>query len=76
MGFQASEPYLVDKIQSLKALGIDCVTSIKKYCLISSPNLMTGHYDRKVVVSGGQLWHLEPEAWHPSCRRHRLYLVI
>lgn len=31
---------------------------------------------RNVVVSGGQLWHLEPEAWQISCTRHRLYLGI
>lgn len=38
--------YLVDKIQSLKELCIDCIINAKKYCLISSPNLK-GHYDRK-----------------------------
>lgn len=27
------------------------------------------------TVSRGHLWHLEPEAWHTSWRRHRLYLV-
>lgn len=64
--------YLVEKIQSLKALGT--VINVKKYCLISSPNLK-GRCDRKVIVSGGQGWHLEPEAWHTSCRRQRLYLV-
>lgn len=45
--------HLLKKIQSLKALGIDCVINVKKYCLISSPRLK-GRYDRKVMVSGGQ----------------------
>lgn len=35
----------------------------KEIYLISSPNLK-GQYDRKVVVSGGQLWHLEKSGIH------------
>lgn len=62
MGFQASEPYLVDKIQPLKALGIDCVINMKKYCLVSSPNLMTGKQE-SLEASGG-IWSQKPGIHH------------